>query len=216
MTAAARQIALGLAPPDPRRSRSDFVVAVSNERALATLSQWLRSDHPLLAVVGPSASGKSHILQIIADETGAFSQSGLIEIIDDIDARFQPLEILSLIERARESGRRLAIAGNGDPLLWAQGLRDLETRLAMAARVDLGEPDDILIEAVIRKLLRDRQLRAGRGLAAYAAMRLPRTFAAAQAFVAALDAQSLAEGAPAGLRIAKNVIANLSEEPPPP
>ncbi|MDZ7627554.1 MAG: hypothetical protein U5J99_03990 [Parvularculaceae bacterium] len=207
-------MAFGLAPPAPRRSRSDFVVTASNAYALSTLSQWLCSDHPLLAVVGPAASGKTHVLAIIAEEKGASAGSSRVEIHDNIDKNYTALEILSRIERARERGQRLAIAGRGAPLEWARGLRDLETRLSTAARIDLSEPDDTLIEAIVLKLLRDRQLRAGRGLAAYAAARLPRTFAAAQAFVDALDAQSLAEGAPAGLRIAKNVIANLSEEPP--
>ncbi len=211
MTAAAvRQIALGLEPPAPSRSRGDFVVSSTNEHALATLDRWRASAEPLLVVAGPPASGKSHLLQILADEAG----SGVV-ILDDADQGDDPRVLLSLIEEAREKGERLALAGRGDPADWAQGLRDLRSRLTAAARIDLVEPDDALLQAVILKLLKDRQLRAGPELAAYAAARLPRTCAAAGAFVAALDEASIALGAPIGLKLAGAVIANLSEEPRP-
>lgn len=209
-TGAARQIALGLEPPAPSRSRKDFVVSATNESALAMLDRWRASAEPLLVIAGPPSSGKSHLLHILRDE----AEPGLL-FLDDADRRHDPRALLSLIEEAREKGERLALAGRGDPADWAQGLRDLQSRLSAASRIDLAEPDDALLQAVIQKLLKDRQLRAGPELAAYAAVRLPRTCAAAAAFVAALDAASIADGAPIGLKLARTVIANLSEEPLP-
>ncbi len=205
-----RQIALGLEPPAPRRSRIDFVVSATNEHALATLDRWRVSAEPLLVIAGPAASGKSHLLHILADDAGPD-----LRCLDDAHALAEPRGLLSLVEDAREKGDRLALAGRGDPSEWAQGLRDLQSRLAAATRIDLVEPDDALLQAVIQKLLKDRQLRAAPELAAYASARLPRTCAAAAAFVAALDAASIAEGAPIWLKLARSVIANLSEEPRP-
>lgn len=224
--ALARQYSLGLSPPPARLSLKDFVVADSNRAALETLKRWHGSAEPLLVIAGPEASGKTHLLHILADTSGGevvdFDTAastrgfgGAVQIVDRISGGAQPSALLSLIERARETGRRLALAGKGEPQDWAQGLRDLETRLGGAVRIDLVEPDEALLQAVIAKLLGDRQLRAGADLVAYATARLPRTFAAAQAFVAGLDASSIAEGAPAGLRIARAVIANLSEEAQP-
>lgn len=211
MTAeAGRQFALGLEPPTPRRSRRDFVIASTNQHALGTLDRWRASAEPLLVISGPPASGKTHLLHILADET----RDG-VSILDDADRNSDARALLALIETARETGARMAVAGRGDPAEWAQGLRDLQSRLSAATRLDLAEPDDALLQAVILKLLKDRQLRAGPGLAAYAAARLPRTCAAAEAFVAALDAASIAEGAPIGMKLARTVIANLSEEPRP-
>lgn len=217
MSSAARQIALGLAPPPARLSRSDFVVAESNTAALDTLLRWHGSVEPLLVIAGPPGSGKTHLLSILAEINGAPAEEAGADacfILDDA-ASLAPGALLSLIERAREKGARLALAGKGEPLEWAQGLRDLETRLGAAVRIDLAEPEEALLQAVILKLLRDRQLRAGPELAAYATARLPKTFAAARAFVDAIDAASIAEGAPVGPRLARSVIANLSEEPQP-
>jgi chromosomal replication initiation ATPase DnaA len=207
MTSAARQFALGLAPPPARLTRGDFVVAESNAAALDTLVRWNAATEPLLVIAGPSGSGKTHLLSILAEIT----RDGAACALDDAH-RLAPRALLALVEGAREKGERLAIAGEGDPLDWAQGLRDLETRLGAAARIDLADPDEALLQTVILKLLRDRQLRAGPELAAYATARLPKTFAAARAFVEAIDAASIAEGAPVGLKLARTVIANLSEE----
>lgn len=214
---AARQFSLGLTPAPARLTRQDFVVADSNAAALGTLYSWRASAEPLLVIAGPAGSGKSHLLSILADLGGAATDdadAGGVSIVDDA-MTLAPRALLALIERARETGARLALAGKGDPLDWAQGLRDLETRLGAAARIDLGDPDEPLLQAVILKLLRDRQLRAAPDLAAYATARLPKTFAAARDFVNAMDAASIAEGVPIGVRLAKGVIANLSEEPQP-
>ena len=224
MGEAARQYALGLAPPPARLARQDFVVADSNVVAIDTLNRWSRAIDPLLVISGPAGSGKTHLLHILAELTGVTvrdpmdavpqSASGGVAIVDDAN-RLAPAALLSLVEHARETGVRLALAGRGAPRSWAQGLRDLETRLDAAVRIDLAEPDEALLQAVILKLLRDRQLRAGPELVAYATARLPKTFAAAAAFVREIDAKSIAEGAPVGRRLARLVIANLSEAPQP-
>ncbi len=204
------QIALGLEPRAPRRSRKDFVVSESNRLALETLDRWRGSVETMLVVNGPEASGKTHLLQILADDAGK-----TVALLDDADRNSDPRALFSRIEQARETSARLAIAGRGDPIEWAQGMRDLQSRLAAATRIVLAGPDDALLRAVILKLFKDRQLRVSPEIADYAVLRLPRTFAAAQGFVAALDEASIAKGAPAGLKLAREVVANLSEEPRP-
>lgn len=213
MTSAARQYSLGLAPPPARRSLKDYVVAESNAAALDLLTRWRNSSETALVVSGPPGSGKTHLLSILSEAAGG-TGAGSLAVIDDANSR-SPHDLLSQIETARETGGRIALGGSGDPISWAQGLRDLETRLGAATRIDLADPDDALLRAVIIKLFQDRQLRTKGDLAAYAAARLPKTFAAASAFVDAIDAASIAAGAPVGLRLAKSVIDNLSEEPQP-
>lgn len=209
-TGRARQIALGLKPPAPRRSRGDFVVTEGNRHLLETLDRWRASTDALLVVTGPEASGKTHLLQILADSAGE-----VVALLDDADGNDDPRALLLRIEESRETGARLAIAGRDDPNDWAQGLRDLQSRLAAATRIALAGPDDALLRAVILKLFKDRQLRVSPEIADYAVLRLPRTFAAAQTFVAALDDASIAKGAAVGLKLAREVVANLSEEPRP-
>ncbi|OFX05994.1 MAG: hypothetical protein A3E78_01410 [Alphaproteobacteria bacterium RIFCSPHIGHO2_12_FULL_63_12] len=189
----------------PRLTREAFVVSASNERALKALDAWRLTAENLLVICGPKGSGKTHLTGILQRDLGEVS------VHDDMPAGLSPAELLRLIEKAREQGGRMVLAGRGDPREWAAGLKDLETRLNAAVRITLLEPDEALLRAVILKVFTDRQLRAPETIADYAAPRLPKTFAAAQAFVAALDALSIEKGQPIGLKLARQAVANLSE-----
>jgi len=192
-------------------TREAFVVSASNEAALETLRSWRASREFALVICGPQGSGKTHLLRILAAEMSEDGQA--LTQIDDLGDGRPPDGILSLVEAARETGERIVLAGRAEPRDWAGDLKDLETRLNAAPRITLAEPDEALLRAVMTKIFRDRQLRAPETIADYAAPRIEKTFAAAQAFVAALDALSIEKGQPIGLKLAREAIANLSEEP---
>lgn len=214
------QLRLDLAVLRRDFSRRNFVVTPANAQAVAISEEFQRSGEPALAVTGPAGSGKTHLLHILAAAAGVpvFASTALPDAacgepllaIDDVE-KAAAKDILSLVERARAAGRKVALAGRGDPKSWAQGLRDLETRLAAMARVSLEEPDEDLLRAVIVQRFRERQWRAGDGVAEYAAPRIPRTFAAAEAFVDAAGAASIAAGKPITPSLVRKVIENLFE-----
>lgn len=190
-------------------TRDAFVVGASNEDAVRTADAWMLSEEPLLVICGPKGAGKTHLAQILV--AALRERAAAAGFIDDADRAPSPEFILAAA--ACGGGKRLVLAGRGAPPDWARGLKDLETRLGAAPRVTLREPDEALLRAVIVKMLNDRQLRASDALAGYAAPRLPKTFAAAEAFVAALDAAAIEHARPAGLKLAREIIDNLSEEP---
>lgn len=208
----ARQTVLDLPASPPRLTREAFLVSAANDAALATLEGWKKSAEPLLILCGPAGAGKTHLAGILAYETR--DAAAPVSIADDADRRFSAGDLLAAIEDARARGERLVLAGRDDPRDWAGGLKDLETRLAGAPRITLVEPDEALLRAVILKLFRDRQLRASDAIADYAVQHLPKTFAAAQCFVGALDAASIEKGKPISVKLAREIVANLSEEPP--
>lgn len=210
MAAPVRQIVLELPSIPPRLTREAFVVSASNEGALKTLDAWRRTQETLLVICGPKGSGKTHLASILAREASEAGER--VTILDGVPEGAAAGDILREIEKVREDGGQIVLAGRGDPKDWAAGLKDLETRLNAAARITLVEPDEALLRAVIAKVFNDRQLRAPETIADYAAPRLPKTFAAAQAFVAALDALSIEKGRPVGLKLAREAVANLSED----
>lgn len=201
--------------------RSNFVVTAANAGALGLTLAFLESNEPGLAVTGPPGSGKTHLLHILAEAgggevieaaalDGAGGDPGALMIVDNAH-NADPKRLLALLETVRARRGRIAIAGSAGPRSWAHGLRDLETRLEAMARVSLDEPDEDLLRAVIVQRFRERQWRAAEGVAEYAAPRIPRTFAAAERFVAAVGAEAIAAGKPISQGLARKILENLFE-----
>ena len=71
------------------------------------------------------------------------------------------------------------------------GIKDLASRLRAVPAVALEPPDDALLRAVLVKLFNDRQLAVDEPLISYVATRIERSFAAARAAVARLDAEAM-------------------------
>jgi chromosomal replication initiation ATPase DnaA len=72
--------------------------------------------------------------------------------------------------------------------------------------VTLRAPDDALLQAVMTKLLADRQLHPTPETIPYLTRRIDRSFEAAHRIVAALDARALATGRPITRALAAEVL----------
>ena len=72
--------------------------------------------------------------------------------------------------------------------------------------VALEPPDDALLRAVLVKLFADRQLAVDERLISYVATRIERSFAAARAAVARLDAEALRQQRPLTRALAAEIL----------
>jgi chromosomal replication initiation ATPase DnaA len=204
---------------EPQWGREDFLVGPSNEEACRLVEAWPDWPARLLVLVGPPASGKTHLARIWSATSGAavVSPAELSAdrlpllarqhaVIDGAPHGLDPTALFHLINMAAERGTGLMITTREPPSAWGLALPDLVSRLRRAVIVSLGEPDDALIRAVLVKLFLDRQLAVDTGLVDYAATRLERSFGAARRFVAALDRLSLASSRRPGRRLAARVL----------
>jgi chromosomal replication initiation ATPase DnaA len=96
------------------------------------------------------------------------------------------------------------------PAGWTLQLPDLLSRLRAVPVVSLAPPDDALLRALIVKLCVDRQLTVDDALVGYIASRIERSFAAARAAVALLDAEALRLRRP----VTRALAAELFRDPP--
>jgi len=221
-----RQLTLELPVKSPRFLRADFLTGAAPGDPLSTIDSWLASgDEWRLAICGPAGSGKSHLAEIIARALGTEvtpvaldGSPGPIDgravyVIDELERLSSSKALLALIEHVRTNSLRIILAGRGLPENWACGLRDLVTRLEAMARIELSDPDEELMRAVILKMFRDRQTRVSADVIDYAAPRLPRTFRAARAFVEAADAAGIQRARAITKSLARIVIDNLSVGP---
>lgn len=216
-----RQLPLDLPDAEPSYDPSRFSRSEANEAGWKTAHAWLRSDEPALIICGPAGCGKTHLAHVIADQAGeavfidetAFSTEPLpasFVVVDGLPPA-SAHRFIEAFEMAAAAGARMIFIGQGHPSGWALGLKDLRTRLEAMPRAVLNEPDEALIRAVIAKGFSDRQVLVSEKIIDYAAQRLPRTFAAAHAFVALADQKALEEGRKITAPLVQKLLDNLSE-----
>ncbi|HEY5208655.1 MAG TPA: DNA replication protein [Stellaceae bacterium] len=207
-------------------SQADFVAAPANEAALGWIERWPDWPAAAVAIHGPAGAGKSHLAQIWLDRARAveltpeaLSQDGPTELSGDrravlIDGADRAAEepLLHLFNMVREQGGSLLLVAREPPSRWGIGLADLRSRLVALPAVGVAAPDAALIGAVLAKLFSDRRRPVSRELISYLTLRLPRSFAAAQQAVVALDHAATAEFRPLTVPLAGQVLKLQAEE----
>jgi chromosomal replication initiation ATPase DnaA len=200
-----RQLPLALGFSE-RFGREDFLAGPSNAAALALIERWPDWPAPVVALVGPEGSGKSHLAAIWAKTAGARSiashaiasasvptalATGALVVEDLREGACEDAALFHLLNLAREQGDFVLITARTAPGGWTIRLRDLASRLRALPTVALAPPDDALLRAVLVKLFADRQLAVDEGLIGYLTTRIERSFAAARAVVAELDREAM-------------------------
>lgn len=219
-----RQLPLPL-PFDPAMSADDFLVTSCNREAAAWIDKW--PDWPALGLVitGLPGSGKTHILTLWQQKSGGtlLSEGDLLEKSSPaLTAKTKALGI--------DNAHRLA--GNSDAeeklfhlfnhlkeikgsllLTMTRGvnqtgflLPDLRSRLLTLPVAELLAPDDSLLEALIVKQFRDRQIAVEAGLVSYLARRIPRDAASVRDLIDRLDFAALAEGRKISTALARQLL----------
>lgn len=204
----------------PALGRADFLIAPCNEAAVAWIDRWPGWPAPALTLWGPAGSGKTHLLEVwrarsqaAAIAPQALNSAALPQLLGaaraaaiDEAERADEEALLHLYNMLAERQGHLLLAAREPPARWAIRLADLRSRLLAAPAVAVEAPDDALLGAVLVKLFADRQLRISEDLIAYLLPRIERSFAAAQAIVAALDEAALADQRAITVRLARDLL----------
>jgi chromosomal replication initiation ATPase DnaA len=220
-----RQLGLPLAPP-PALGRADFLPAAPNSLALALISSPEGLPGGRLVIHGPEGAGKTHLAAIWAAESGArwldpgtlpaalpalLADGGPANLVLDDAARLAGMPgeeaLFHLLNHLATTGGAILMTARAPARDWGLSLPDLASRLTAAAHVALGLPDDTLLVALLVKLFADRQTEVSADLVLWLARRIERSFATAQAVVAALDAEALRLRQPVTRPLAQRVLA---------
>lgn len=199
-----RQLPLDLATAG-RQAREDLVVGASNAAAVALIDGWPDWPAPVVVLAGPSGAGKSHMGAVWRERSGAtvvapgeIGEAALEAatrgpvFIDDADAG--PLDeegLFHLINAVRGAGTHLLMTARRFPVSWPVSLPDLGSRLKAAALVEIGEPDDALLAAIMVKLFADRQVEVEPHVVDFIVRRIERSLATAIGVVDRLDRLAL-------------------------
>ncbi|MDT7935266.1 MAG: chromosomal replication initiator DnaA [Sphingomonadaceae bacterium] len=177
---------------------ADFFVSDANREAVRYLDRWRSWQVPVALLLGPPASGKSHLARIWERRSGGTVLDGLGDMSDR--------EALFHAWNAAAPGRPLLLVARQDPDHWARGLADLASRLAATPRAVIASPDDALLAAVMRKRFRDLGVEVSADVVRFALARIERSMAAVIELVDQLESAALAARRPVTVPLARDVL----------
>lgn len=219
-------------PVRPARGRGDFLVTDSNKTAVALLDLWPAWDNRVVALVGDGASGKSHLMAVWQQYSGAACLDAATIYPDkpDGDGDFlfpdrmtaqsrhwgidnasilalkDPKGLFHLYNLIQEHRGTLLLVDRQPPAGWSCGLPDLISRLRTAAVTMIAPPDDDLIRGLILKHFADRQLSPDQSVIDYLVLRIERSFAAVEECVRAIDRRAAAQKRPITVPLVRQVL----------
>lgn len=223
-----RQLPLAL-PIEERFEREDFLVGEANETAYATLEQWPDWPDPVMILLGPPGSGKTHLATVWArrahawtidpKEIGVRPAAELLAnsavLFEDID-RNMPDEaaFFHVLNRAREQKCFVLMTARTPPGDWGIKTPDLLSRLRLAPRVDMREPDDALLAGLLVKFFVERQMVVDMQVVDFIRSRIDRSVSSLRDFVDALNRESLARKKRITRNLARDLWKNSPESDP--
>lgn len=220
-----RQLVLDL-PLRAALGRDDFLVTPSNAGAVAMIDRYPGWPHYGVVLVGDSGSGKSHLLEVWRQASGArlvsagglaaeppdrLLETGALAIDNAPGPALDERALFHLLNLARQTGGHVLIASETDPAQWPVQLPDLASRLKALVVARLEPPDDALLRGVLVKHFADRQVSVEEPVISYLMLRMPRSLDAARALVAELDALALAEKTAVTRTLAARVLQQMTE-----
>ncbi len=200
------------------------MISASNSQATRALDAWPRWPGGVLALVGPEGVGKSHMALTWAKASGArlvpskgrvdyAALAGAPVLYEDADRHPAGREeaLFHLINMAAQPGGGLLITARTPPSAWPAALADLRSRLNALLVAQIDEPDDAVLESVLRKFFRERNIRPTDDVIPYLLRRIERSVPKAREIVVRLDEAADAEGRAISRALARQI---LEREPP--
>ena len=208
--------------------REDFLVSASNEDAVAAIDRFPDWSPKMIALIGPLASGKSHLGEVWRAESGAQrftaadldeaavaavmdAGAGLIEDLGEPLGEAGEAALFHLLNACVQGRVFLVLTARMPVESWTVATPDVATRLKLVPSFALRPPDDALFAALVMKLMADRQLTVAANAVRFALPRLERSFAAASRFVDAVERKALERRRTATLGVVREVVAEMEQ-----
>lgn len=187
----------------------DFLVSDCNLGAVRLIDSWPNWQDNAQLLIGPAASGKTHLARVWQALSGARLLSldgldvasldamgeGTAVIVEDVDrAGYDENTLFHLLNVAWEKLLFVLLTTRDAPNRFNCSLPDLRSRLNALPAIRIGAPDDALLKTVMLKHFADRQLAIDPKVLDFLALHIDRSLAAAALAVATVDRAALASG----------------------
>lgn len=226
--ASSEQIPLDLSNTGTAYEREDFWVSPSNSEAVAWIDKWPEWHSPALVVMGPIASGKTHLLkvwknktnaqEIATDETmeksselfieqrsSAVALDGLANIVGNIEKEKMLFHIYNSL---KENNGSIFITSQTPVKDYEFMLPDLKSRLMAATAVTITSPDENLMAIMLMKIFSDKQLFVPQEVINFIVPRIERSFKSVKELADKLDYMSLSGKKPITIPLVKSIVSD--------
>ncbi|BAQ17847.1 DnaA/Hda family protein [Methyloceanibacter caenitepidi] len=200
----------------------DFLVSDCNLAAVRMVDAWPEWPGPVQVLVGPPASGKTHLVRVWQERSSADALDPTTLDVRSLDARppgsalavedadrsgFDERTLFHLLNLAAEKRFSVLLTARISPIRWPFSLPDLLSRLSAVPVTEIGAPDEVLLRTVMLKHFSDRQLTIEPKVLEFLAVRIDRSLEAAAAAVEAVDQAALRSGR----KISRQLVAEALE-----
>jgi chromosomal replication initiation ATPase DnaA len=201
--------------------RADFILSDTNLEAIQALDAWPGWHGGCLVLVGPEGSGKTHLARGWAERVGALVLTSAVTDLAPVRDRpvlvegaeaAHPETLFHLINLAGAGGGVL-LTSRLHPRSWPAELPDLRSRLNALPVAEIRTPDDAVLEGVLRKFFRERNIRPADDVYPYLMRRIERSVAMAREIVTRLDEAADAEQRDITRALARQILESDAQTP---
>ena len=191
----------------PLLGEGDFMVGEGNELAYARIMAFPHWPDPVTLLVGPAASGKSHLARIFGERSGAsIADTGALDalaaeggrtplIVEDVDRLpYDEAGLFHLLNQSLREQRPLLLTAREEVAAWPLATDDVRSRARRATTFSLELTDDIQLSQMFVKLFGDRQVTVDPKIIGYLVARMERSAEEAVALADLMDRLALARG----------------------
>ena len=205
---------------DKNFKNEDFYLSKSNRHVFNFLDIWPKWEKNFVNVIGERLSGKSHLMNIFLQKNKGikFEGKSLINddlkkikiheniIIENLSSDVDEKLLYSLFNLIEQDNKFIIITSIRPVVNIAFNLEDLKSRAKNFILLNIEEPDDKLIFAIILKNLSDRQISLDDKFIEFIIKRIDRSYSKIYDFIYKIDQLSLKKKKSIDFKIIKEVL----------
>lgn len=179
-------------------------MTAANTEVHQQLQHWRDWSHHTMILTGPAASGKSTMAAAFETESGGLC-------LDDA-SEHEDTELFHLWNRANSEHKPLLLLSSKPVSEWGIKLPDLKSRLAASLHLEIGPPDQVMIDGLFQKYFAMRGLTISEDALRYLEKRMVRSYAMVHRLAQKMDALAIESKKPVNLAIAKSALGFLDDD----
>ena len=217
----------------PEMGRDDFMISNCNKEAFAAVDAWPNWVSDGLVLYGPKGSGKTHLAHLFKEKINAahtkparisfyecsqinmhnlerICESADVIIMENLNEKVNQEALFHLFNHFSLNKKYMLWTAQISPARMNFSLKDFQSRIDMLPAIEIKEPDDVMLRALIVKLFNDRQLMISPDILEYIVANTERSFAYVESLVKEIDEISLAYKTTVNYKVVREALQHLN------